>query len=200
MPPGAARVRRLVDTVAYRKIGPAQTFTAADVNRIRIRWRDRQRSDGSCRLVIEDGIPGAAEVRRLPDSAVVRRHVEDIRLAGNTGDRHGASATKRANHAPVKFLIHRRVILLGKKREGKKHNPERGEQSPEEAFVHGCPRRKVRINHAGEGWTAPSMKASANASALRHNGKRSQWAVKIALQRVLPIRHVDVVSVQAVRR
>ena len=93
-------------------------------------------------LTIEDRIPGVAEVRRLPDSAVVRRHVEDIRLAGNSGDRHGAAAAERADHAPVKFLVHRRVILLGGKRERKKQNTERGEQNPEECLFTVGPRRR----------------------------------------------------------
>ena len=120
MLPGAARVGRLVDAVAYGEIGPAQAFTAADIDRIGIRWSNGQRSDRTCWLVIENWIPGAAEVRRLPNPAIVRRHVEDVRLARNTGNRHGTAAAKWADHAPMKFLIHRRVILLGRKRGRKK--------------------------------------------------------------------------------
>ena len=87
-------------------------------------------------LIVEDGIPGTAEVGGLPDAAVVRRHVEDIRLAGNARDRNGAAAAKGADHAPVKFLVHGGVKLLGGKRDGKKQDRERGEQNPQEAFVH----------------------------------------------------------------
>ena len=65
------------------------------------------------RLVVEDWIPSVAEVGRLPDASVVRRHIEDVRLAGNAGDRNGASAAKWADHAPVEFLIHGRVVGLG---------------------------------------------------------------------------------------
>src|SRR5208282_5302346 len=83
MLPGAARVGRFVDAIAYREIGAAQAFTTADVNRVGTRRRDRERSNRTCGLVIEDRIPGAAEVGGFPDSAVVRRHVEGIRLARN---------------------------------------------------------------------------------------------------------------------
>src|SRR5260221_10402539 len=114
--PGAARVGRLVHAVAYGEIGTAKAFTAADVYRVGIRRRDGQSSYRTCRLIIEDGIPYAAEVRRFPDSAVVRRHVKDVWLARNTGNRHGAAAAKRADHPPVKFLVHCWVIRLGEKR------------------------------------------------------------------------------------
>src|SRR6266852_648263 len=115
MLPGAARVGRLVDAVAYGEIGPAQAFAAADVYCVGIRGRDCQGTNRTCRLIVENWIPGAAEVRRLPNSPIVRRHVEDVRLARNTRNRHGAAAAKRADHAPMKFLVHRRVILLGGK-------------------------------------------------------------------------------------
>ena len=159
MLPGEARVVGLVDTVAYREIGTTQAFTTTDIDRIRIRRRDRQRSNRTggvviLGLTIEDRIPGAAGIRRLPNPAVVRRHVEDIRLARNTGNRHGAAAAKRADHAPVKFLVHRRVIRLGGKRERKEQNAERGERNPQESLVHGCPRRELRINHGSGHWTA----------------------------------------------
>src|SRR5258708_2977664 len=116
MLPGASRVGRLIDAVAYGEIGAAQAFTAADIDRVGIRRRDGQSSNRTCRLIIEDGIPYAAEVRRFPDSAVVRRHVKDVWLARNTGNRHGAAAAKRADHPPVKFLVHCWVIRLGEQR------------------------------------------------------------------------------------
>ena len=136
MLPSAARVGRFVDTVAYGKIRPAQAFAAADINRVRIRRRDCQSSNRTSWLTIENRIPGLAEVRRFPNSAVVRRHVEDIRLARNAGNRHRASAAKRADHAPAEFLVHSRVILLGGKRERKEQHTEQGEQNPQESLIH----------------------------------------------------------------
>src|SRR5229473_1347089 len=141
MLPGVARVGRFVDTVAYGKIGTTQAFSAANVDYVWARGSNGERSDGTCRLivfwlVIEDRIPGAAEVCRFPNPAVIRRHVEDIRLARDTGNRNGAAAAKRADQSPVKILVHCWVIRLGGKRERKKQHTERGEQNPEEAIVH----------------------------------------------------------------
>ena len=70
-------------------------------------------------LIIEDGIPGASVVCRFPDATVVRRHVENIRLPRDARDRHGASATKWADHAPGKLLVHGGVILLRRNRNGR---------------------------------------------------------------------------------
>ena len=67
-------------------------------------------------LVVEDGIPGAAEVGRLPDSAVVGRHVEDIWMAGNAGDGDGAASAEGADHAPAQFLKHGGINLRFERR------------------------------------------------------------------------------------
>src|SRR5713226_6804577 len=125
MLPGVARVGRFVDSVAYGKIGTTQAFSTANVDYVWAQGSNGERSDGTCRLivfwlVIEDRIPGAAEVRRLPNPAVIRRHVEDIRLARDALNRDGAAAAKRADQSPVKLLVQRRVIRLGGKGERKK--------------------------------------------------------------------------------
>jgi hypothetical protein len=54
--PGLSRVGRLVDAVTRREIGTLEPFTASDVNDVRIRWREGDRSDRSRRLVVEDGV------------------------------------------------------------------------------------------------------------------------------------------------
>ena len=59
------------------------------------------------------GVPNAAVVVGLPDSAVDLGHVEDIRLAGNSGSGAGAASAKRADHAPVEILIGIFGNLLG---------------------------------------------------------------------------------------
>ncbi len=51
------------------------------------------------------GIPGAAVVVRLPDTAVDLAHVENVWLAGNAGRGAGAAAAKRADHAPMQLLV-----------------------------------------------------------------------------------------------
>src|SRR5271154_5197888 len=127
MLPGMSSIHRFVHTVADGKVGPAQAFPTADVNSIRIRRRQSQRPNGAGRLAVEDGIPSVAEVRRLPDSTIIWSHVEDVRLARNAGDRHRAAAAKWTDQAPMKFLIHRRIIGLGGKRGKKWRNAKRGE-------------------------------------------------------------------------
>ena len=59
-----------------------EPFAAAHVDHVRIRRRHRHRADGAGGLVVEDGIPGAAVVVRLPDAAVVDADVEDVGLIG----------------------------------------------------------------------------------------------------------------------
>ena len=144
MLPGLARVGGFVDAVADGEIGAAQAFSAADVDDIWIRGRDGEGSDGAgglsvIRLIIEDGIPGAAGVGRLPDSAVVGRHVEDVGLGGNAGDGDGASAAKGADGAPAEILEHSGIVGLGGERERNEQEAELGEQNakPRKTVVHG---------------------------------------------------------------
>ena len=73
MRPGLAGVGGFVDAVAGRQVGALQAFAAADVDDVRIRWRQRDRADRAGRLVVEDRNPGASVVGRLPDAAVDRR-------------------------------------------------------------------------------------------------------------------------------
>ena len=77
--PRPTGVRRPVDAVANREVGPAET-RASHVNNVRIRRRDRHRADRAGRLIVEERRP------RRPES--VARHtpplspdVEDVRLA-----------------------------------------------------------------------------------------------------------------------
>src|ERR1700690_895593 len=139
MLPGAPRVGRLVNAVADGEIGPAQAFSAAHIDNIGIRRRYRQRSDGAGRLAIEDRVPGSAEVRRLPNAAVVWSHVEDVLVLRNAGDRHRAAAAKWPDQPPMKLLIERWVIWLGRKRGRKNENTERGKHNPHESLVHSFP-------------------------------------------------------------
>src|ERR1700681_2403197 len=79
---------------------------------------------------IEDWLPRAAKICSLPDAAIIRRHVEDVRLPRDARNRDGASTAKWANHAPMKFLVHRRVVLLSSQRDGENKKAERGERNP----------------------------------------------------------------------
>src|SRR5260370_12626401 len=117
-------------------MGGAQAFGGGGGGRVWIRGNNGEGSDKTCRLTVKIRIPGAAEVRRFPNPAVVRRHVEKTRLARNAGNRNGATAAKRADQSPVKILVHRRVIRLGGKGERKKKNAEHGDQNQQEGLVH----------------------------------------------------------------
>src|SRR2546423_9957289 len=103
MCPGVARVGGLVDPVADGQIGSREAFAAADVDDVRVRWRDGNRANRSRRLIVEDWNPRAPEIVRLPDAAVHRRHIEHIWLARHARDRLRAPAAARANRPPAHF-------------------------------------------------------------------------------------------------
>src|ERR1700758_341296 len=107
MSPGLAGVGGFVNAVADGKIGPMQSLTTGDVNGIGIRGSDGDGADRLSGYVVEDRIPGAAVIIRFPDAAVYLPHVEDVGLARNSGSGARAPAAKRADHAPVQFLIRR---------------------------------------------------------------------------------------------
>ena len=136
MLPAPPRVDRLVNPIPNGKIWPPQALSTANINRVRIRRRDRQRSDRTSRLIVEDRIPSPAKVVRLPNSAIVRRHIKDIRLPRNSRNSHRASAAKRPNRTPVQFLVHCRVVLLGEKRARQKQHAEKGRQNSEASHAH----------------------------------------------------------------
>src|SRR2546421_2797186 len=104
MRPGLPRIDRFVDAVSYRKVRTLQSFTAANINNIRIGSRDRDASNGAGWLVVKYRRPRAAVVISLPNAAVDLSNVEDVRLRWHTGDRARAASAKWANAAPVKRL------------------------------------------------------------------------------------------------
>src|SRR5215471_19449222 len=82
-----------------------QSFTAANVNEIRIRRRDRKRTDRSRWLIIKNRLPRPAVIVRLKYATVHRRHVENVRLRGHTADRTCPPATVRSNVSPTQNRI-----------------------------------------------------------------------------------------------
>ena len=79
--PRPAGVGRLVDAVAGREVGTMEAFPAADVDDVGVGRRDGDGADRPGRLVVEDRLPDAAGVGRLPDAAVHCRHIEGVRMA-----------------------------------------------------------------------------------------------------------------------
>src|SRR5208283_4394935 len=110
--PGRAGIGGLVDTISNRQIGTMQTFAAGNIDNVGIGRRDFDGADGASRLAVEDGLPGAAKVVRLPYATVHRADVEDIRLAGHTGDSASASSAKRAHVAPLHLAEQAGIELL----------------------------------------------------------------------------------------
>src|SRR5882724_349464 len=111
MRPGLARVGGFVNAIADREIRPMQPLTTADINHVRVRRGYRYRADRAGGLVIKDRLPSAAVVVGLPHSAIAHADVKDVRLTGHTSDGPGASATVRADGAPVEGFQEIRVYL-----------------------------------------------------------------------------------------
>ncbi len=78
--------------------------------------RDRDGADRAGRLVVEDRRPGPAVVGRLPDAAVHRADVEDVRLRRDAGRGLGPSAAERADVAPVQLGEQCRIDRPGRLR------------------------------------------------------------------------------------
>ncbi len=89
-----------------------QTFATRNVDDVAIGWCDGNRPDGLRVLTIEDRIPRAAVIGRLPDTAIDLAYIEDIGLIGNTRCCPRATAAKGSDHAPM-HLWHRRRVVGG---------------------------------------------------------------------------------------
>src|SRR5437868_14183191 len=83
--PRGARISRLVNAVAF------QLLARADVNDVRVRWRDYDSANRRHVNAIKDRFPGAAAIARLPNAAARRAEVVNRLLAGNA--RHSGDAT-----------------------------------------------------------------------------------------------------------
>ena len=101
MRPGPACVVGFINAVADRKIGALEAFAAADVDDVCIRRSDRDGADGTTGLIIEDGLPGSAEVGGLPHAAIDHANVKEIWLTGNAGASASAAAAQWSDGSPA---------------------------------------------------------------------------------------------------
>src|SRR5262249_62035351 len=85
--------------------GSAPPSPAADKSGGEIGRRARQGPAGAGRLIIEDRVPGAAEIVGLPDAAIIDADVEDIGLLAHAPRAHGAPAAERTDHAPAHAVV-----------------------------------------------------------------------------------------------
>ncbi len=103
--PGFAGVGGLVHAVADGEIGALEAFAGAYVDGVGVGGGEGDGADGAGGLVVEEGLPGAAEIIGLPDAAVVDADVEDVGLGGDAGGADGAAATVGSDIAPAKAGI-----------------------------------------------------------------------------------------------
>src|SRR6476661_2179129 len=69
-------------------------------------------SVGASVLLIKNWLPGMSKIRGLPDAAVHRSHVENVRLVRHTSDSDSPSAAEGADTAPAHLRKKLLVILL----------------------------------------------------------------------------------------
>src|SRR5256714_9641450 len=98
--PGLASIGGLIHAIACSQIRALQAFPAADVNYVGVGRCDGDGADRTSFLVVKNGFPGVASIGGLPDAAIHRGHVKNIRLMRYARDRHGAATTKRTDTAP----------------------------------------------------------------------------------------------------
>src|SRR4029079_7884855 len=103
MRPGLPGVHRLVDAIADGEVRPSKHHDAANIQHIRVRWRDDERADRSGRLTVKDWSPGASGISGFPDAAIADANVKGVRLAGMSCSRLGPSGAQRTNVAPPHF-------------------------------------------------------------------------------------------------
>src|SRR5438046_1115106 len=82
-----------------------QTLATADINDVGVGGSHGDGADRLRRLAIEDGVPSAAVVIRLPDAAIYLADIKHIGLSRDAAGGARAPAAKRANHAPLQVLV-----------------------------------------------------------------------------------------------
>src|SRR5256714_6805800 len=141
--PVLASIGGLVHAVAGGQIWPLQAFPTADVNYVGIGRRNSDRAHRTGALVVKNGFPGVASIGGLPDAAIHRSHVKNIRLMRYAEDRHGAAAPKRTDAAPAHLGEKPGVVLLRRaghsQTENRDHSQSATRKTPVPHAVHAPP-------------------------------------------------------------
>src|SRR5258708_33748724 len=95
-----AAVVGTVDAIAERDVAANAGFAGADINDVRIGFRDRDAADGGSGLLLEKRIPGNAAVGGFPNTAGNPAKIVSVRLTRHAGDGKRAASAKRAHKAP----------------------------------------------------------------------------------------------------
>src|SRR5262249_50099241 len=110
-----------VNAVTDGEVWTRQPFTATNVQNIGIRRRHGDPADRPGRLIVEDRLPRAAGVGRLPDAAVNHPDVKGVRLARVPGSSFRPTRAERTDVAPLQIGEQHRIHLrrlLGGHRDG----------------------------------------------------------------------------------
>ena len=113
MRPRGAAVTGSVNAIAGRQVRSNIRLASSCVDRLRIRWRNRDGPDGGHRLFIRNRRPDSAGIRGFPDAAVDRAEIKSCRVAGHSRDGDRAASTERANQSPFEGADQLRWNRLG---------------------------------------------------------------------------------------
>ena len=111
--PRGAAVTGFVNSIAGRQVRANIRLASSRVDRLRIRWRHRDRPDRSHRLFVKDRHPDRASIRGFPDAAVDRAKIKSGRVARHSchGDR--STSTEWADESPSEAVDQLRWNRLG---------------------------------------------------------------------------------------
>jgi hypothetical protein len=114
MLPRVAAVGRFEDPVADAEIGAVQALTGPDVEDVWVRRGNGYVPYGAGRSIVENWLPCATKIIRLPNPAAMDAGEEYTGLAGNTDPAHGAAGAKRTDETITKLLVERRNDGVGR--------------------------------------------------------------------------------------
>ena len=106
MLPCPSPIVRTIDAVTHGQVRALQPFARADIDDAGIGGRDRDGTDRTRRLVVEDRLPGSPGVGRPPHTTMIDADQELMPLTGNANGRHRTAAAERADTAPTQVLRH----------------------------------------------------------------------------------------------
>src|SRR5690348_12082444 len=101
MCPVFSGISGFVNSITGGQVRPLQTFSAANINHIRIGKSHSKRPHRTGRLIVKDRVPSVPKIRGFPDAAVHRGDIKDVRLMRHAGNSYGAPAAKRSDATPA---------------------------------------------------------------------------------------------------
>ncbi len=137
--PAPAGVRGLVDAVAGLDVAANIGLPRADVDHVRIRGGDGDRSGREQRLVVEHRLPFVTAVDRLPDAALRGRRIKGQGVAGDAGDPGDPASDRRADRSELEEVELSPPRRSCRERQSDRDQPESTTQPPAESASLHCP-------------------------------------------------------------